>query len=208
MALQLEQIEEIKQQIISQIESTFPEDKKISAIKQIEAMDEQQLEEFLAQNNLIKNSETEEKQCIFCKIVSEQIPNYKISENELAIAVLEINPISRGHTLIIPKLHVQEISKETQEFVKQISLKLKEKLNAKNTQIEESEMFGHKIINIMPVYDDKTLKAKRQPAKKDILENLQKELYIEIKETKQEPIIEKEPEIISEKNTWLPKRIP
>ena len=202
----LNQSEQIKQQIINQIESTFPEEKKVSAIQQIKEMNESELEEFLTQNNLIKSPGTGEEQCIFCKIISGQIPSYKISEDENAIAVLEINPISRGHSLIIPKPHVQEVSKETQEFAKQISLKLKERLNVKDTQIEESEMFGHKIINIIPIYDDKTLKQKKQQVPKDILESLQKELTIEIKEKQQEPIIEKKPEIISEK--WLPKRIP
>ena len=208
MTLPPEQTEQIKQQIIQQIENTFPEDKKTSAIQQIESMDDSELENFLAQNNLIKTSENEEKQCIFCSIISEKIPSYKISENESAIAVLEINPVSRGHTIIIPKPHVQEVSKETQEFAKQISLNLKEKLNIKEMQIGESEMFGHKIINIIPIYDDKTLERKKKPAPKNILENLQKELTIKIDEKKSEPIIENKPEIISEKNTWLPKRLP
>src|SRR3989338_2571594 len=94
----------------------------------------------------------------------EQIESYKISENDSALAVLEINPISRGHTLVIPKVHVQEISKETQDFAKEISIKLKEKLNAKSIQTEDSEMFGHKIVNIIPVYEGKNINKKRQPA--------------------------------------------
>ena len=198
-----DQIEQIKEQLITQIETTFPEEKKASAKQQVESMNEQQLEEFLAQNNLIKQGDAQ--QCVFCSIVSGEIPSYKIDENENAIAVLELNPISRGHTIIIPKPHVQEVSKETQEFAKQISLKLKEKLAAKDMKIEDSEMFGHKTLNIIPIYDDETLKGKRQPAPKDILESLQKELTI-----KQEPIEKKEPEkeIITDKNTWLPNRIP
>ncbi|MEK6823844.1 MAG: HIT domain-containing protein [Nanoarchaeota archaeon] len=210
MTLPPEQTDQIKKQIINQIESTFPEDKKTSAIQQIESMNDSELENFLAQNNLIKNSETEGEQCIFCSIISEKIPSYKISENESAVAVLEINPVSRGHIIIIPKVHVQEISKETQDFAKELSLKLKEKLSAKEMQIEESEMFGHKIINIVPIYDDKTLNGKRQPAPKDILENLQKELTQESKKEIKEKIPEKqeEKEIISDKTHWLPKRIP
>src|SRR3989338_7379007 len=216
MALPLEQIEQIKQQIIQQIENTFPEDKKTSAIQQIEEMNEQELENFLAQNNLIKtsgpngvsNGENEEEKCIFCSIVSEKIPGYKISENDSALAVLEINPVSRGHTLIIPKVHIQEISKETQDFAEEISKKLKEKLNAKSIQTEDSEMFGHKILNIIPIYDNKTLETKRQKAPKEILESLQKELSIKIEKKEEAPEIEKKPEIISDKNTWLPKRIP
>jgi len=208
MTLPPEQTEQIKQQIIQQIENTFPKDKKESAIQQIEEMNEEELENFLAQNNLIKTSENEEEKCVFCSIVSEKIPGYKISENESAIAVLEINPVSRGHALVIPKVHVQEISKETQDFAKEISTKLKEKLNAKSIQTEESEMFGHKIVNIIPIYDNKTLEGKKQPASKKVLENLQKELSIKIEKKEEVLEIEKKPEIISDKNIWLPKRIP
>ena len=208
MTLPLEQTEQIKQQIIQQIENTFPEDKKESAIQQIEEMNESELENFLAQNNLIKTSENEEKQCIFCSIVSEKIPGYKISENDSALAVLEINPVSKGHTLVIPKVHVQEISKETQDFAKEISTKIKEKLNAKSIQTEESEMFGHKIVNIIPIYEGKTLDGKKQPASKKVLEEMQKELSIKTEKKEEAPEIEKKPEIISDKNTWLPRRIP
>jgi len=214
MTLPPEQIEQIKQQIIQQIENTFPEEKKESAIQQIEEMNEEELENFLAQNNLIKTSENEEEKCVFCSIVSEKIPGYKISENDSALAVLEINPVSRGHTLVIPKVHVQEISKETQDFAKEISIKLKEKLSGPNEvssgvkemQIEESEMFGHKIINLIPIYDDETLERKKQPASKKVLEELQKELSIKMEKKEEAQEIEKKPEIISEK--WLPKRIP
>ena len=223
MTLPQEQTEQIKKQIIQQIENTFPEDKKESAIQQIESMNDSELENFLAQNNLIKTSESSEEQCVFCSIVSEKIPGYKISENESALAVLEINPVSKGHTIIIPKVHVQEISKETQDFAKEISLKLKEKLNAPNgissgvkeMKIEDSEMFGHKIINIIPIYDSKTLDGKKypqeghkQPASKKVLEELQKELEIKIEKKEEVPEIEKKLEIISDKNPWLPKRIP
>ena len=215
MTLPSEQTKQIKQQIIQQIENTFPEEKKESAIQQIEEMNESELENFLAQNNLIKTSENEGEKCIFCSIVSEKIQSYKISENESAIAVLEINPVSRGHTLIIPKVHIQEISKETQDFAKEISIKLKEKLNAKSIQTEDSEMFGHKIVNIIPIYEGKTLEGKKspneghkQPASKKVLEELQKELEIKEPEKQEEVVQEKKPEIISDKNTWLPKRIP
>lgn len=200
-----EQFEQTKQQIINQIETTFPEEKKASAKQQIGAMNEKELEEFLVQNNLIKSGEGQQ-QCIFCSIVSGQVPSHKIDENGSAIAVLEINPISRGHTMIIPKLHVQEVSQETKEFAKQISQKLKEKLSAKDTQISESEMFGHKTLGIIPIYDDKTLEGKKQPAPKEILEDLQKELTAK-KESKSEEL-EKKEEPITEENTWLPKRIP
>ena len=40
---------------------------------------------------------------IFTKIINGEIPCYKIAENEKFIAFLDINPLEKGHTLIIPK---------------------------------------------------------------------------------------------------------
>lgn len=46
------------------------------------------------------------KRCIFCDIVEEKAPCYKVYEDELSLAILDINPFSRGHCLVIPKRHV------------------------------------------------------------------------------------------------------
>ena len=43
--------------------------------------------------------------CIFCKIVKGAIPADKVYEDERFIAILSINPVSAGHTLVIPKEH-------------------------------------------------------------------------------------------------------
>lgn len=43
--------------------------------------------------------------CIFCKIVEGELPSYKIYEDDLALAFLDINPIHDGHTLVISKKH-------------------------------------------------------------------------------------------------------
>jgi len=43
--------------------------------------------------------------CIFCKIIKGAIPSFKIFENSTALAFFDINPISSGHALIIPKYH-------------------------------------------------------------------------------------------------------
>ena len=47
--------------------------------------------------------------CIFCKIIRGEIPAVKIWEDEKFIAMLDINPINPGHTLIIPKKHYEDI---------------------------------------------------------------------------------------------------
>ena len=43
--------------------------------------------------------------CIFCKIVKGEIPCFKVYEDDKVLAFEDINPISEGHTLIIPKKH-------------------------------------------------------------------------------------------------------
>ncbi len=43
--------------------------------------------------------------CIFCKIISGQIPCHRIYEDDHALSFLDIGPLSRGHTLVIPKGH-------------------------------------------------------------------------------------------------------
>lgn len=43
--------------------------------------------------------------CIFCKIVKGDIPSFKLFENDKVFAFLDIQPLSKGHALVIPKHH-------------------------------------------------------------------------------------------------------
>ncbi len=47
--------------------------------------------------------------CIFCKIVKGEIPCFKVYEDEKVLAFEDINPVSPGHTLLIPKQHAQDL---------------------------------------------------------------------------------------------------
>jgi histidine triad (HIT) family protein len=47
--------------------------------------------------------------CIFCKIISGEIPSYKVYEDEKVLAFLDITQGTKGHTLLIPKKHVKNI---------------------------------------------------------------------------------------------------
>ena len=46
-----------------------------------------------------------DKDCIFCKIIDREIPSKIVFESNLNLAFLDIFPISRGHTIVIPKNH-------------------------------------------------------------------------------------------------------
>ena len=45
--------------------------------------------------------------CIFCAIAAGEIPSFKVYEDELVLAYLDINPFAKGHTLVIPKAHTE-----------------------------------------------------------------------------------------------------
>lgn len=47
--------------------------------------------------------------CVFCKIAKGEIPSFKVYENDRVLAFEDINPISEGHTLIIPKAHAENL---------------------------------------------------------------------------------------------------
>ena len=60
-------------------------------------------------NNLnIDNKKSDEKSCIFCKIIKREIPAYVIHEDENNIAFLDINPVTKGHILVITKDHYND----------------------------------------------------------------------------------------------------
>ncbi len=47
--------------------------------------------------------------CLFCKIVAEEIPCYKVCEDDYILAFLDIHPCSKGHTVVIPKKHIDNL---------------------------------------------------------------------------------------------------
>ncbi len=65
--------------------------------------------------------------CIFCKIVSGEIPKDFIYEDEHCVAFLDIDPVNVGHTLVIPKKHfvtIDEMDKEEYDRLSEAILKL------------------------------------------------------------------------------------
>jgi len=50
--------------------------------------------------------EEPKKSCIFCDIMADRAPSHKIYEDDLTLCILDINPFSKGHCLVIPKRHV------------------------------------------------------------------------------------------------------
>jgi histidine triad (HIT) family protein len=51
----------------------------------------------------------EPQACIFCRVSAGELPSYRIYEDEWVIALLDIHPVNRGHTLVIPKQHFENV---------------------------------------------------------------------------------------------------
>lgn len=73
--------------------------------------------------------------CIFCKIINNEIPAYKIYEDDYSLAFLDINPVNPGHALVISKKHAATLEEievvDLQRLivvVKTVGRLLKEKL--------------------------------------------------------------------------------
>lgn len=43
--------------------------------------------------------------CVFCKVVNGELPSHKVYEDDEFLALMDINPVAPGHTLVIPKTH-------------------------------------------------------------------------------------------------------
>lgn len=48
--------------------------------------------------------------CLFCQIVDGEVPSYTVYEDDETLAFLDVNPVSAGHTLVIPKRHAEHLT--------------------------------------------------------------------------------------------------
>ena len=100
---------------------------------------------------------------IFTKIIAGEIPSYKIAEDEHHYAFLDINPIAKGHTLVVPKLEVDyvfdledEVLAELMVFAKQVAMAIDDALSTIRTGIiVEGLEVPHAHIHLVPIYDER-----------------------------------------------------
>ena len=103
--------------------------------------------------------------CIFCKIINNEISSYKIYENDIVLCFLDINPLSSGHTLIIPKKHFKDISDIDSKYLSSINDATKyvynllmSKLGPDGIRIVQNngicQEIKHYHVHLIPVYND------------------------------------------------------
>ncbi|KIP03734.1 hypothetical protein PHLGIDRAFT_77062 [Phlebiopsis gigantea 11061_1 CR5-6] len=68
--------------------------------------------------------------CVFCKIISGDSPAFKVYEDEKVVAILDIQPLRPGHTLVIPKTHEPRVSELPPEFAAAVGVAVSKVSNA------------------------------------------------------------------------------
>ena len=103
---------------------------------------------------------------VFCKIINREIPSKKIYEDDIVLVIMDVNPRSPGHVLIIPKEHYQDlfdiqldVLSHIMEVSKKIGNLLIEKLGCKGIILEENngivQEVKHFHLHVIPKYDNK-----------------------------------------------------
>jgi len=110
--------------------------------------------------------------CIFCKIKDNKLPHHRVYEDENVIAFLDVLPVNKGHTLIVPKTHTQDLDQIPQSDLcsmiiaaRKIGHALTEGLNAHgysiliNNKDGANQHVDHAHIHLVPRWKDDKLES-------------------------------------------------
>ncbi len=97
---------------------------------------------------------------IFTRIIQGEIPCYKIAENDQFIAFLDINPVAKGHTLVVPKVEIDYLFDQPDDvlaamlpFAKKIARAIDEVTGCIRTGIiVEGLEVPHSHLHLIPIY--------------------------------------------------------
>jgi histidine triad (HIT) family protein len=121
--------------------------------------------------------------CIFCKIVTGEMPATIVDEDDRTIAFMDINPATRGHALVIPRAHSADLLSVDGEDLTAVALaarrlaeRAKERLRADGVNLVNScgavawQSVFHFHVHVIPRYEDDPLRLPWVPAPGDAQE--------------------------------------
>ena len=124
------------------------------------------------------------KDCIFCKIIEGEIPSRTVYEDDIIKIIMNINPSTNGHLLVIPKKHMENTN-DTEESViihslqiikKTIYPLLKERLHCEGLTIAQNNELGQEIkhyhIHLIPRYPEDNADFQYDESKTDDLDTI------------------------------------
>ncbi|MEU0090084.1 HIT family protein [Kribbella sp. NPDC006257] len=119
--------------------------------------------------------------CLFCGIVDGTIPSQQVASNERAIAFMDINPATRGHLLVIPRAHANDLRESTPEDLTAATLlaqslvsRVIERLDADGANLlscigaDAWQSVFHTHLHVIPRYKDDPLQLPWHPTPGDL----------------------------------------
>ena len=99
---------------------------------------------------------------IFSKIIKGDIPSYKVAEDDNFYAFLDINPVAKGHTLVVPKKEIDYIFDQTDAdlaahtlFAKRVAAAIKKAIPCKRVGVEVMGLeVPHAHIHLIPLNEE------------------------------------------------------
>jgi histidine triad (HIT) family protein len=129
--------------------------------------------------------------CIFCKVLAGEIPSESVYEDEHTVAVMDINPWTRGHVVVVPRRHAEnlfEISDEDLQHVivaaKRVATKVRDTLDCDGVNLLQSngraawQTIFHLHVHVIPRYEDDPLQLpiRPEPAEPEELAQVAREI--------------------------------
>src|SRR3989338_9697008 len=155
------------------------------------------------------------QQCLFCQISSGKAESRKVYEDDEILAILDINPASKGHTLVLPKEHYQilaqipdDLASKLFNVTNKLAVILFDVVKAEGTNIfiangqAAGQKSPHAVIHIIPRYEGDGVGLSWEPKKGDekeldeLQELMKGKIQIDVKK-EQPKVVEKK--IVEEK---------
>lgn len=119
-------------------------------------------------------------ECIFCRIISGEIPGQVVDQDERTVAFMDINPATRGHALVVPRRHVRDLLEieaddleATIVAAQRLARRMPERLGAAGVNLLNScgraawQTVFHFHLHVIPRYDGDPLRLPWTPSQGD-----------------------------------------
>ena len=123
-------------------------------------------EEHISSEEVQKRMQMVKENCVFCKMASKEMDSKMVFEDDVCFAILDINPATNGHLLLIPKEHYMMLPMVPDEILGHLSViskyltdLLKESMQCKNTTVfmangkAAGQQSSHFMIHLIPRYE-------------------------------------------------------